>query len=84
MSENPDVGQMIIKCACTSLLMLIATTAFTQKYHTPAQILKIMEDSKLNYEVSPLEDNDVRGPDVRSCPRRFGSRVLVQEGDRSE
>jgi tetratricopeptide (TPR) repeat protein len=47
------------------LLLVLPTPAVAQKYHTPAQIVKIMTDSKMSYvldTMEPVEVETVRAP----------------------
>jgi tetratricopeptide (TPR) repeat protein len=51
------------KLFALSVLFLIATTLFAQKLHSPAEILQIMSDSKLSFEIKQLE-KEIPCPDL--------------------
>ena len=46
-----------------SVIFLLATTGFAQKIHSPAEILRMMSDSKLSYELKEL-GKEIPCPDL--------------------
>ena len=51
-----------MKCSrlCLSILLIVPLFTFAQKYHEPAEILKILSDSRLTYDIGMLQSPEIK------------------------